>query len=87
MRKTPWRSDTFTNVAGFSCFSFNSSEIKPGPKIERSFYGVQANLEKSYFGAKIPTGIYLLIQSNNRNTRTVFEICSKLTIKRPEQRQ
>ena len=60
---SPWRSDTFTNVAGFSCFLFNSSEIKPGPKIERSFYGVQANLKKSYFGAKITTGIYLLVQS------------------------
>ena len=33
-----------------------------------------------------PVGIYLLI-NNNRNTRTRFEICSKLTIKTPERRQ
>ena len=31
-------------------------------------------------------GIYLL-KANNRNTRTRCEICSKLTIKLPEQRQ
>ena len=33
-----------------------------------------------------PAGIYLL-KVNNRNTRTKCEICSKLTIKTPEQRQ
>ena len=33
-----------------------------------------------------PAGIYLL-EVNNRNTRTRCEICSKLTIKIPEQRQ
>ena len=33
-----------------------------------------------------PVGIYLL-KVNNRNTRTRFEICSKLTIKIPERRQ
>ena len=33
-----------------------------------------------------PVGIYLL-KVNNRNTRTRCEICSKLTIKIPEQRQ
>ena len=33
----------------------------------------------------IPAGIYLL-KVNNRNTRTRCEICSKLTIKTPEQR-
>ena len=32
-----------------------------------------------------PAGIYLL-KVNNRNTRTRFEICSKLTIKTPERR-
>ena len=32
-----------------------------------------------------PTGIYLL-KVNNRNTRTRYEICSKLTIKTPERR-
>ena len=31
-----------------------------------------------------PTGIYLF-KVNNRNTRTMHEICSKLTIKIPEQ--
>ena len=31
-----------------------------------------------------PAGIYLL-KVNNRNTRTRCEICSKLTIKTPEQ--
>ena len=34
----------------------------------------------------IPAGIHLL-RVNNRNTRTRCEICSKLTIKTPEQRQ
>ena len=33
-----------------------------------------------------PAGIYL-IEVNNRNTRTMCEICSKLTIKIPERRQ
>ena len=33
-----------------------------------------------------PSGIYLL-KVNNGNTRTRCEICSKLTIKTPEQRQ
>ena len=33
-----------------------------------------------------PTGIYLF-KVSNRNTRTRFEICSKLTIKTPELRQ
>ena len=34
----------------------------------------------------LPVGIYLL-KDKNRNTRTSCEICSKLTIKRPEWRQ
>ena len=34
----------------------------------------------------LPADIYLL-KVNNRNTRTRCEICSKLTIKKPEQRQ
>ena len=33
-----------------------------------------------------PAGIYLL-KVSNRNTKTRFEICSKLTIKTPERRQ
>ena len=33
-----------------------------------------------------PAGIYQL-KVNNRNTGTRYEICSKLTIKTPEQRQ
>ena len=33
-----------------------------------------------------PAGIYLF-KANNRNTRTMCEICSKLTIKTPERRQ
>ena len=33
-----------------------------------------------------PTGIYLF-KVNNRNTRTRYEICSKLTVKTPERRQ
>ena len=33
-----------------------------------------------------PTSIYLL-KVNNRNTRIWYEICSKITIKTPEQRQ
>ena len=39
-----------------------------------------------YFKSYITVGIYLL-NVNNRNTRTMCEICSKLTIKTPEQRQ
>ena len=35
---------------------------------------------------KYPTGIYL-VKVGNVNTRTRYEICSKLTIKTPEQRQ
>ena len=35
---------------------------------------------------RYPAGIYL-VKINNRNTRTRCEICSKLTIKTPEQRQ
>ena len=34
-------------------------------------------------GQKIPAGIYLL-KLNNRKTKTMCEICSKLTIKTPE---
>ena len=33
-----------------------------------------------------PAGIYLF-KVNNRNTRTMCEICSELTIKTPERRQ
>ena len=33
-----------------------------------------------------PVGIYLF-KVNNRDTRTRYEICSKLTIKTPERRQ
>ena len=33
----------------------------------------------------IPVGIHM-VKVNNRNTRTRCEICSKLTIKTPEQR-
>ena len=33
----------------------------------------------------LPAGIYLL-KVNNRNTRTRYEICSKLTINTPERR-
>ena len=44
-----------------------------------------------YFISKLkqvysPAGIYLF-KVNNGNTRTMFEICSKLTIKTPERRQ
>ena len=34
----------------------------------------------------IPSGIYLL-KVNNRNTKTRCDMCSKLTVKKPEQRQ
>ena len=36
--------------------------------------------------ATVPAGIYLL-KVNNRNNRTRYEICSKLTIKTPERRK
>ena len=36
--------------------------------------------------SEFPAGICLL-KVNNRNTRTSYEICSKLTIKTPERRQ
>ena len=35
--------------------------------------------------SKFPAGIYMF-KVNNRNTRTRYEICSKLTIKTPERR-
>ena len=35
---------------------------------------------------KNPAGNYMF-KVNNRNTRTRYEICSKLTIKTPERRQ
>ena len=38
------------------------------------------------YGRNNPVGIYLL-KVSNRNTRTRCEMCSKLTIKTPEQRQ
>ena len=38
-------------------------------------------VSRSFF----PAGIYML-KVNNRNTRTRYEICSKLTIKTPERR-
>ena len=34
----------------------------------------------------IPAGNYMF-KVNNRNTRTMWELCSKLTIKAPERRQ
>ena len=34
----------------------------------------------------MPAGIYLL-KGNNRNTRTEYEVCSKLTTKTPERRR
>ena len=33
------------------------------------------------------SNLQLHFQSNNRNTRTRYKICSKLTIKTPERRQ
>ena len=39
-----------------------------------------------YLDCLCPTGIYLL-QFSNGNTRTMCKICSKLSIKTPEQRQ
>ena len=42
--------------------------------------------DKELYKGKCPVGIYML-KVNNRNTRTISEICSKLTIKTPEQRQ
>ena len=49
----------------------------------RNFYFVSHgdNGKRSY-----PANIYLL-KVNNRNTRERFEMCSKLTMKTPEQRQ
>ena len=32
----------------------------------------------------LPPSLFLLLKVNNRNTRTIFEICSKLIIKTPE---
>ena len=40
---------------------------------------------KSYFETHIPTGHYIF-KVNIRNTKTMSEICSKLTIKTPERR-
>ena len=43
-------------------------------------------LPQKWSNDAIPTGNYML-KVNNRNTRARIEICSKLTIKIPEQRQ
>ena len=51
-------------------------------KIIDMFYSICKIIPKT----SIASGIYLFI-INNRNTRTMFEICLKLTIKTPELRQ
>ena len=48
------------------------------------FFIVSNYLRKSFL--KVLRGIYLL-KVNNRNTGTRCEICSELTIKKPERRQ
>ena len=51
---------------------------------ELAFWAYCYNIESLFIQNFYPTGIYLL-KVNNRNTRTISEICSKLTIKTPEQ--
>ena len=51
-------------------------------------YNLYANSYKSaIYRNSYPAGTISLLKVNNRNTRTRCEICSKLTIKTPEQRQ
>ena len=47
---------------------------------------LETHLTKFQFLNSNPAGIYLL-KANNRNTKTRFEICSKLTIKTLEERR
>ena len=42
--------------------------------------------QKDMQSEKFPADIYMF-KVNNRNTRTMYEICSKLTIKKTERRQ
>ena len=51
--------------------------------VARGFTKRSKNLSFWKVGVFLPVGIYLL-KVNNRNTRTSCEICSKLTIKKPE---
>ena len=51
---------------------------------ELAFWAYCYNIESLFIQNFYPTDIYLL-KVNNRNTRTISEICSKLTIKTPEQ--
>ena len=56
-------------------------------KIKFPTSSVQIQTKFILYSAKCdPAGIYMF-KVNNRNTRTRFEICSKLTIKTPERRQ
>ena len=56
--------------------SFGSTVVKIYPFVTLIWLNKDENM--------FPVGIYLL-NVNNRNTRTTCEICSKLTIKTPEQ--
>ena len=57
---------------GFQCKKFTAMNIFPKKQVNK-----QTN--------KLPAVIYLL-KVHNRNTRTKCEVCSKLTIKKPERR-
>ena len=63
----------------------NNANLKE-QKFIRKIQNFSFDLVFKYVNASItPAGIYLL-KVNNRNTRTRCEICSKLTVKIPEQR-
>ena len=62
------------------CFSLI---INPDHPVKR--ISLNASSDQKFVEAPNPAGIYLL-KVNNINTRTRCEICSKLTIKTPEQR-
>ena len=61
--------------------NFKNKNSTAGPVLLKFVDSMFLNIYSRIF----PTGIYLL-KVNNRNTRTRFEICSKLTIKIPERR-
>ena len=68
-------------IRSIACFKMTANNDKGSNFEMQSFESLKYSITET----SDPVGIYLL-KVNNRNTRTRFEICSKLTIKTPEQR-
>ena len=51
-----------------------------------SFFIPVYKVKHAYYAYRIPTSIYLL-QVNNKNARSWYDICSKIKIKTAERRQ